>query len=242
MKQGDRNKFLVWSRRLAEVLVDRNGFTISAQSVEGLSSATFHLLMWYHSESYDFGPPPQHQDLVFEHCGALPQSLLSRVAREFRIIDDKGTLTSLGLGLERSAYDHLIRTVVTDLNYWSQNGPWFVPVFSPIPGPLALRLQTWKALGTLCALYFLYYRVAPDPVSPFFILALLGMETFDALTLGQITAFDPDAADKLEGWLQLAPDCPLPPGFTPASQSIAHAEIPVSFAPLAFPTPLILLM
>ncbi|KIP01304.1 hypothetical protein PHLGIDRAFT_123472 [Phlebiopsis gigantea 11061_1 CR5-6] len=227
LKYGDRTHYLSWSLHFRQsLLLENDGFSLRAPSIELLATSLLELLKHYHTDPQLSSPTCTFSTTGARHCGAQPSSLLASAWRIYCIGVD-GTAISSGTGVERSVYDCLAKDIVNDTAYWTPLGIWHAPVFSPLSAPLEDRLKTWKAVGTFCALHFIYFGTGPAPISPFFILALLGTQHFDDLTLGHITALDPEAADKLTGWFNHPPDVAIPQIFSPAMVSISHAELPV---------------
>lgn len=145
--------------------------------------------------------------------------------RRFSVGGPSPRRVASGAGIVRATFHHAVQAMAGDAGFCTPHHGWISPIFLPVDLVFPDRIEAWKAFGMLCALHFAYFCAAPDPISPFFILALLGEEYFDTLELRHIKALDPAAADKLEGWFSFPHSEPMPAGFGPVTTSILEADL-----------------
>ena len=131
--------------------------------------------------------------------------------RFYSILRPDGQVASSGVGLERGVFNAALEKALANTGYWRPSGGVIYPMFSLLRDSTTTRKMQWKAFGTLCALYLLYYNVGPTPLSPFLLLAAIGgKEAFMSLSERELLALDADAARKLAPWFALGPNQPLP--------------------------------
>ena len=120
-------------------------------------------------------------------------------------------LVTTGKGVERGVFDSAVAEVAGNKNYFRDADAYVIPHFTPLPLQDKERVLWWKACGTLCALYLMYYGRGPSPISPFLLLAAIGGEdAFQKLSLDTIWALDPASAEALQPWFALDPLQDLP--------------------------------
>ena len=89
---------------------------------------------------------------------------------------EHGQNTRCGIGIGIAPFREVITTalqkLLVDPAFWEERAGYHVPRVSPLVVPP--RLCVWKTFGTLLALHLVHVRTAPEPVSPFLVLFLLG--------------------------------------------------------------------
>ena len=141
--------------------------------------------------------------------------------------------------------------MTSNAGYWRTRGSFMQPVFLDDDITNDTRVHTWGAYGTLCGIYLAIAGLGPLPVCPFFLtVALLALidpsedsdesdsdsedesvkllprltthDIFDpVVNLPTLVALDRELAIKLQPWLELPWDAPLPGAHThPARQFV----------------------
>ena len=209
---------------------------IEGPDIPSLGRALISALAWdckYPNASHEHSYYADDVELpVFPpHVVCFPAPLLSYFKAEYeRSYRIRGaTANTIGRGLERSVIRNAIHQMVDDSAYWTSIGPWRVPSFCLHDEPSADRLALWEASGILCAMHLIYYGSAPFPVSPFFLLLMLGKDEFDKLDDIAVTAFDAESSEKLRPWLTRtsSDDPPLDLRSEFWQTVIMHAELDV---------------
>ena len=113
----------------------------------------------------------------------------------------------IGQGIELAVSEHVLAHIVPASILWESRGPYLVPVFSPVPDPA--RLAEYRACGTLIMVHMMRHGAA-FKISPFLIAYFLMGPRGLVLPSHIIHAFDSEAGEILNPWLDLGYDQPIP--------------------------------
>ncbi|KAI0825464.1 hypothetical protein BC629DRAFT_1586380 [Irpex lacteus] len=207
--------------------------SISGSSVEVLAAAVLCLLEHIHCQDQDVTPeaPPERLPGV-SYTRPVPLRAFLYDQRFFSLSSSTeiDTLT-VGQGLERSVWGRIFTTMAKDHYHWQTIGSYSTPKLSPFRDANDTQAShaLWLSYGAACALHLIHSATAPEPVSPFLLLAIiLGQENFHKLTFTTVASFDPDLGRKLQPWLELSADSALPEGLNnPVAQLLMEYEIEV---------------
>lgn len=234
-----------WSERVRERNLEPSlGFestvSISGQSVDSVASALLGLLKHIHSHTIGTTPstPPPRPDGIFviRNVG-LDAFLKDRRYYSLRHSEDHENQNSLtvGEGLERSIWSHVFTIMMKDHYHWQLIGAYYAPKFAVFRDMSNTQSShaLWLSFGAVCALHIIYSGTAPEPISPFLLLAvILGQDHFHTLTYEEITSFDLDLGEKLQPWFQLAPDAPFPDSLSHPLASLIMQYCDMEVRPL----------
>lgn len=207
--------------------------SISGSSVEVLAAAVLRLLEHIHCQDQDVtpeAPPDRLPGISYTRPVPLRAFLYDQRFFSLSSSTEIDTLT-VGQGLERSVWGRIFTTMAKDHYHWQTIGSYSTPKLSPFRDANDTQAShaLWLSYGAACALHLIHSATAPEPVSPFLLLAMiLGQENFHKLTFTTVASFDPDLGTKLQPWLELSADSALPEGLNnPVAQLLMEYEIEV---------------
>ncbi|KAJ6461303.1 hypothetical protein DFH09DRAFT_1114304 [Mycena vulgaris] len=139
----------------------------------------------------------------------------------------------IGSGPTRALFSACLALLIEDTSAWGMRGSYFVPFFNPPTAIFPARLAIFWTAGRIAALSLIHRQgVAPDPISPFFlIVAILGPPAFDILTWDFIHEFDPAAASDLWPWFAVDHTSVIP-ADTVASSPLGQLLVRAGFSQL----------
>lgn len=102
----------------------------------------------------------------------------------------------------RAVLRSAIHSSLSDTNRWALRGDYYIPNFFPTSVAIPERVKSFWADGSLSAIHFLRLCTGPEPISPFFLRAIIigGQMPFENLTLDFINYLDPSSAQTLLPW------------------------------------------
>ncbi len=224
-----------WVRRLHNRYLSSapgadSSLRISGESVEIMATAVLHLLKHIHSCSKDDVTPPTPPTLLTGIHSISNVSLKAFLydERTYRLVTPNGddthrgqsrTLT-IGQGLERSIWSQLFTTMTADDLHWIQISDYYAPKLGVFRLRTPASHSLWLSYGAACALHIIHSGSAPEPVTPFLLLAIiLGQDNFHTLTFEDISSFDIKLGKTLQPWLEVPVNGPFPDGpLSPVSQ------------------------
>ncbi|KAJ6492656.1 hypothetical protein DFH09DRAFT_1104664 [Mycena vulgaris] len=136
-------------------------------------------------------------------------------------------------GPTRALFSACLTLLIEDTSAWRMRGSYFVPFFNPPTAIFPARLAIFWTAGRIAALSLIHRQgVAPDPISPFFlIITILGPPAFDILTWDFIHEFDPAAASDLWPWFAVDHTSVIP-ADTVASSPLGQLLVRAGFSQL----------
>ncbi|KAF7293108.1 Alternative cyclin Pcl12 [Mycena kentingensis (nom. inval.)] len=178
--------------------------------------------------------PPRTADLIGPGHNGSSIGTHRCLAFGWQILGESNLLpkeaVSRGSGPRLAMYTHGLEFVHANTALWGSRGQYTVPVLFPASAPSANRQAEFWAAGRWAALSILHRKMAPLPVSPFFVLfVLLGREVFARLPIGLIRELDEDMAKRLEPWASLTPASTLLPeniAISPVGELMVAADYP----------------
>lgn len=213
-----------WSRKLQNTYLrpaigNSSPLSLEGTSVQAMATAVLELLRHIHSHPKDTvpeTPPPLGQGMQFIRNVPLRAFLYNNRSYTLRDSNTSGFVgtTTIGRGLERSVWEQMFSKIEHDHDHWQTIGPYSTPQFSPLRDS-ADDDALWLGYGAACALHLIYSGTAPEPVTPFLLLAvILGQGNFHNLTYESVASFDPGLGQRIRPWFELPDDGPFPTGLT----------------------------
>jgi hypothetical protein len=105
-----------------------------------------------------------------------------------------------GDGPNRSVLRTGIQLLVENSPHWGCRGASYHPLFSAFITPIQLR-EFWVA-GVWCGIHIIHLGLAPDPITPWWLLAVVYGQEGLPTNLSAIEALDPVSAKTLAPWFQ----------------------------------------
>jgi hypothetical protein len=109
-------------------------------------------------------------------------------------------MAGYGDGPNCAVFRRGVRLLVENSPQWGRRGDFYHPVLSPLITPARLR-DFWVA-GVWCAIHIIHLGLAPDPVSPWWLFAIVYGQDGLPSDLTGIQALDPNSANILEPWFK----------------------------------------
>jgi hypothetical protein len=113
---------------------------------------------------------------------------------------------AVGHGPQRGMMREAIKLLTDDTALWGVKADYKVPLLWPLPTvQMSMRKRDFWVCGSLAAIHMFALGMAPDPIAPWWILAIVyGDNTCMDLEFAFIEALDPDSAKILKPWFHFS--------------------------------------
>jgi hypothetical protein len=105
-----------------------------------------------------------------------------------------------GDGPNRAVFRAGVRILVENSPQWGCRGNYYHPILFPLS--TSPRQRDFWVAGTWCALHWIHLGLAPDPISPWWLCAIIHGRDGLPNDLATIRVLDPPSATILEPWFQ----------------------------------------